>query len=110
MYLRICIFVSGWSLGGSAGCKWVRLEKIEVRRRSPKTAAAFLLHSNEGGRQVCGRVASSVGNLLDCIFLYLCVCVFVYLCICVFVYLCVATLCNVLAIRQDLLHISSSTI
>ena len=61
VYLRICIFVSGWSLGGSAGCKWVRLEKIEVGRRSPKTAAAFLLHSNEGGRQV-----------------YFCICVLVY--------------------------------
>ena len=67
----------------------MQVGQIGEDRGSPKTAAAFLLHSNEGGRQVCGRVASSVGNLLDCIFLYLCVCVFVYLCVCVFVYLCV---------------------
>ena len=58
----------------------MQVGQIGEDRGSPKTAAAFLLHSNEGGRQVCGRVASSVGNLLDCIFLYLCVCVFLYLC------------------------------
>ena len=46
----------------------MQVGQIGEDRGSPKTAAAFLLHSNEGGRQVFGRVASSVGNLLDCIF------------------------------------------